>query len=93
MTTPFLAATPRHQLATTIDMLDQLGELVLDERERRYVCQEGAARQIGISVETLAMIEHGTGKQGPSLRTIRMVIAWLIDTPSHARIVPPQAAA
>lgn len=80
---PFLPSTPRHALALTIDTLDQLGDIVLDERSRRHVCQEGAARQIGINVETLAMVEHGAGKQGPSLATIRKVIAWLVDVPTH----------
>lgn len=80
----FALPTPAN-LATTVDTLTVLDELVVEARARRRVTQEVAARQIGVAVETLHMIETGAGKLGPSLTIVMRVLAWLADEPTAVR--------
>lgn len=80
----FALPTPAN-LATVVDTLSQLDELVVEARARRRVSQEIAARQMGISVETLHLIETRKGKLGPSLANVMRVVAWLIDEPDTGR--------
>jgi DNA-binding XRE family transcriptional regulator len=87
-------ADPRivRRLAQTVEVLDQLGAVVRDERRRRGVSQAAAAAQIGIASHTLIAIETGRainvktgrGKRGPTVRVVVQVLAWLIDRDHRA---------
>lgn len=69
----------RVEVTTTMATIESLGDLIIAVRAIRRLTQEGAAAEIGISVETLHAFEANVGKQGPSLASVRRVLAWLAD--------------
>lgn len=78
--------------ADAVELLDQLDELLVTERRRRGIDRESAARQMGLSDETLRLVERpdARGKRGPTLYVVRAVLAWIADeTLSPTPPAPP----